>query len=204
MRLLFAGRLVDLKGAHTAVAALPMLGHEVRLSIVGDRQDLAYVERLDDEIARLGVADRIDFAEPVAAAALPALFAAHDIYLFPSFYEPFSLTLIHALANGIPTIASDAGGNLEIVRDRDTGMLFRKGDAAALARIVTELVQKSALRARIAERGPGGGGRLHLRDHDGADGDSAGEPSLAGSAPIVRSIAPSRSRHATGERWWSA
>jgi glycosyltransferase involved in cell wall biosynthesis len=152
-RLLFAGRLVDLKGAHTAVAALPMLDPAARLTIVGDTQDSAYVARLHGDIARLGVGDRIDFANPVAEAALPALFAAHDLYLFPSLYEPFSLTLVHALANGIPTVASDAGGNVEIVRDRETGLLFRKGDPGDLARAVATLLADPALRAAAAAGG---------------------------------------------------
>ena len=62
--------------------------------------------------------------------SLPELFEEHDIYVFPSLYEPFSLTLIHALACGIPTAASRVGGNVEIVRDGVSGVLFKKGDPA--------------------------------------------------------------------------
>jgi glycogen synthase len=81
------------------------------------------------------------------------LFNGHDIYLFPSLYEPFSLTLIHALSFGIPTIASDIGGNVEIVRDRESGLLFKKGDSADLAAVVRFLATDGALRARLADGG---------------------------------------------------
>lgn len=159
LRLLFAGRLVDLKGAHDAVAAMPLLRAEdagvrtVRLTLLGDARDAAYAERLRREIAASGRADRIDLRPPVSEDALFDLFSEHDIYLFPSLYEPFSLTLIHALACGIPTAASRAGGNAEIVRDGDSGVLFEKGDPADLARAVLRLARDPALRAGVSARG---------------------------------------------------
>jgi glycogen(starch) synthase len=157
LRLLFAGRLVDLKGVHTAVQALKLINQlqadAVRLTIVGDTKDAAYQAQLQEEIGRAGIADQIAMRETVPQDALFDLFQAHDIYLFPSLYEPFSLTLIHALADGIPTVASDAGGNVEIVRHQETGMLFSKGNADGLARAVVALASNPDLRARIAQRG---------------------------------------------------
>ncbi len=139
LRLLFAGRLVDLKGAHTAVAALPLLDPaalgvgRVELTLLGDAQDAAYMAQLEAAIAASGQAANIVLRPAVAEHRLPELFNDYDLYLFPSLYEPFSLTLIHALALGIPTIASRVGGNTEIVRDGESGLLFAKGDAAGLA-----------------------------------------------------------------------
>jgi glycosyltransferase involved in cell wall biosynthesis len=158
LRLLFAGRLVDLKGAHTAVEALALLDPaafgvaRVVLTVVGDGQDEAYLRRFRDAVAASGRAADIEMRPVVPEAALPALFAAHDIYLFPSLYEPFSLTLIHALACGIPTVASRAGGNPEIVEHGRTGLLFRRGDAAGLAQEVARLAREPALRARISRQ----------------------------------------------------
>ena len=156
VRLLFAGRLVDLKGAHDAVAAMPGLLADqpgVRLTLLGDASDTAYAERLRREVAASGCADRISVQPPVAEAALFNLFQQHDIYLFPSLYEPFSLTLIHALACGIPTAASRAGGNVEIVQDGRSGVLSDKGDPADLARAVLRLARDPALRARVSAGG---------------------------------------------------
>ena len=65
-------------------------------------------------------------------------------------YEPFSLTLIHALQAGIPTVASDVGGNLEIVLHRQTGMFFRKADSNHLATQVIKLAHNGELRKTIA------------------------------------------------------
>jgi glycogen synthase len=159
LRLLFVGRLVDLKGVDTVVEALALLGprdlgvSRVRLSIVGDMQDAAYVRHLRELIDRSGRAGQVTIQLAVPEETLFDLFQAHDIYLFPSLYEPFSLTLIHALACGIPTIATRAGGNVEIVFDGETGMLFEKGSAADLARLVRLLVRDPALRGRVAGAG---------------------------------------------------
>jgi len=51
-------------------------------------------------------------------------------------------------------IASDVGGHRELVRDRETGVLFRAGDAAALAAAVIEVAGDAALRQRLTTAGP--------------------------------------------------
>jgi glycogen synthase len=168
LRLLFAGRLVDLKGADTAVKALALLDptalgvHRITLTIVGDGQDLVYMQNFAETISCSGRTADIDMRPIVAEAELPALFDAHDIYLFTSLYEPFSLTLIYALACGIPTIASRVGGNLEIIRDGKSGLLFRKGDASDLAGAIARLAENSVLRARLASEGQEVGRRFSL------------------------------------------
>lgn len=158
LRLLVAGRVVEIKGVHTAVEALPVIraalpNLKVQLSIVGDSQDDTYLKRLNALAEEGGCSDAIEFLPPVASADLSALFDEHDIYLFPSLYEPFSLTLILGLHAGIPTVASDAGGNVEIIADDQTGLLFPRADAAALAECVRRLVEDPATRLRIAEGG---------------------------------------------------
>jgi glycosyltransferase involved in cell wall biosynthesis len=159
LRLLFAGRLVDLKGADTAVEALALLHprelgvERVTLTIVGDSQDTVYMTRLAKIVERSGRAAQIELRPTVREDELPALFDAHDIYLFPSLYEPFSLTLIHALGCGIPTVASRVGGNPEIVRDGESGLLFEKGSAADLARAIARLAADATLRAQLSAEG---------------------------------------------------
>jgi glycosyltransferase involved in cell wall biosynthesis len=156
LRLLIAGRVVDLKGVHTAIEALSLLEvtrhrPRVRLTVLGDRRDKKYNQYLTELITATGTASFVTFAEPIPESRLFDLFQNHDIYLFPSLYEPFSLTLIHALAAGIPTIASDVGGNLEIVQDGENGLLFHKGDAEDLARAIRTLAEQPVLRQAISK-----------------------------------------------------
>lgn len=158
LHLLFAGRITEIKGTHTAIEALPRIrkalpGHKVVLTIVGDLTDQGYVERLRGQVDSLGLGASVVFRESVPETELFNLFQQYDIYLFPSLYEPFSLTLIHALAAGVPTVASATGGNVEIVRHADTGMLFKPADANGLAEQVCRLVADPALRAQVARQG---------------------------------------------------
>jgi glycosyltransferase involved in cell wall biosynthesis len=155
LHLLFAGRVVDIKGVHTAIGALPLViralpDYRVTLTLLGDSQDQQYVQRLQSLVREYGLSHAVVFAPAVREGELFDLFQRYDIYLFPSLYEPFSLTLIHALGAGIPTVASDIGGNVEIVRHRETGLLFPKGDAAALAAAVVDLGRDSALRCSVS------------------------------------------------------
>lgn len=155
VRLLFAGRLVDIKGVHTAIEALASIqpackGRQVTLTIIGDSQDQSYKERLKEQATRLGLENSITFRPPVAEQELFDLFQHFDIYLFPSLYEPFSLTLILALEAAIPTIASAVGGNVEIVEHRHTGLLFKAGNARDLTRQVLEMINNDRLRAKLS------------------------------------------------------
>jgi glycosyltransferase involved in cell wall biosynthesis len=112
--------------------------------------DAAYLAGLRETVERQGLASSVELRPAVPEESLFALFQDHDVYLFPSLYEPFSLTLIHALAAGIPTVASRIGGNIEIVHERETGLLFAKSDGADLARAVAELAADPALRVRVS------------------------------------------------------
>ena len=157
VRLLFAGRVVKTKGVHTAIEAV----HEMRkrycnlrivLTIVGETQDQEYCREIELLIDSLGLRELILFQPAVAESELFNLFQNHDIYLFPSLYEPFSLTLIHALESGIPTIASDVGGNIEMINNEKTGLIFRAGDYNDLADKINMLITKSSLRERLSQR----------------------------------------------------
>jgi len=155
LKLLFAGRLVEIKGVHTAIEALPKImcalpEMKIHLTLVGDERDLPYIQKMRKLIASLGLEQNISFLPQVAENQLAELFNQHDMYLFPSLYEPFSLTLIHALIAGIPTLASTAGGTPEIVRHNKTGFLFEAGDSADLARQAIRLATSPGLRRELS------------------------------------------------------
>jgi glycogen(starch) synthase len=157
LRLLVAGRMVEIKGVHIVIEALPLIIRglpdvKVKLILQGDDRDRPYMERLRTQIVELGLENTVDFAKPVAEDELFNLFQNYDIYLFPSLYEPFSLTLIHALGAGIPTVASNVGGNPEIVLHMQTGMLFSSTNIQKLAEAIIQLSTNGLLRQAISEK----------------------------------------------------
>src|ERR1035438_3467946 len=84
---------------------------------------------------------------------------AIDIFVLPSLSEALSNALMEAMACGCPVVASNVGGNPELVRNGETGLLFEPGDAASLAAALQIFVENEPLRKRLA-----GAGAKFLRD----------------------------------------
>jgi glycosyltransferase involved in cell wall biosynthesis len=88
------------------------------------------------------------------AASIQALYAQSDICVVPSVWdEPFGLVAVEAMAAARPVCASASGGLNEIVRHTETGFLFRRGDAAELAKELDLLLDNYPLRVRMGEAG---------------------------------------------------
>jgi len=155
LSLLFAGRVVDVKGVLSVVRAIPLIIKlcpevDITCTVIGDQQDRAFMELLRTKCKSLGVLDKFEFKPSVAESQVAQLFDDFDIYLFPSLYEPFSLTLLHAMYAGIPIVATASGGNPEAIKNGHTGLLYRAHDARGLAAAVKRLVDDPALRVRIS------------------------------------------------------
>ena len=81
---------------------------------------------------------------------VPDLLAAADAFVLPSDWEGLPITLLEAMAAGVPAVVTDVGGNREVVRDGVDGFLVPPGDPAALARAVERLARDRSLRERVA------------------------------------------------------
>lgn len=136
-RILYVGTLSEFKGVHTALAgfakvANSAVGSEIELSLVGGTIQPEYVTRLRRMAVDLGVANRVSFIGQFPREDLPRIYADHDVLLFPSEWEePFSITLIEAMASGLAVVATTTGGTPEIVVPRQNGLAFPAGDSVA-------------------------------------------------------------------------
>jgi glycosyltransferase involved in cell wall biosynthesis len=136
-------------GLETVVRALPEIP-EAELIIVGG--PARPMLRRDEECCdlarlagRLGVADRIKFAGQVSAADMPALLRSADLMVDVSWYEPFGMASLEAMACGTPVIASAIGGHLDTVVDGTTGLLVSPGQPKMLARRIRKLLANPML-----------------------------------------------------------
>jgi sugar transferase (PEP-CTERM/EpsH1 system associated) len=77
---------------------------------------------------------------------IPDLLRSLDVFVLPSFNEGISNTILEAMASGLPVVASDRGGNPELVKSGRNGMLFDPDSEGALKNCLTRYVQDSALR----------------------------------------------------------
>lgn len=144
------GRLVPVKNYSLllqAFARLP-LSLPCRLVLVGDGSERAALSKLATE---LGILDRVEFAGHRDDVA--QLLRAMDIFVLPSLSEGLSNTLLEAMAAGVPVIASDVGGNREIVESEDSGLLFRCGDIEHAAAQLLRLVENATFRRSLGQAG---------------------------------------------------
>jgi glycosyltransferase involved in cell wall biosynthesis len=109
--LLYFGRLAPNKGIDRLAGVLAQAPPSWTLTVVGTSED-RYADHLARTLAAVG--DRVAFRGEVPEAELPSLIAAHDCVVLPSRTEGFGITLIEALATGVPVVASDIAPYREI------------------------------------------------------------------------------------------
>lgn len=105
-RILFVGRLHRLKGAQHIITALALMGREdIELRLVGP--DFGYETTLRQMAKDLKVVDKVVFLGALYGAAKIQEYVDADVYVMPSAYEMWGITLLEALACGTPAIISD-------------------------------------------------------------------------------------------------
>jgi glycosyltransferase involved in cell wall biosynthesis len=133
-----------LRGFALAARDLP----DVDLLLVGDGPLRGELEAL---ATVLGIADRVTFLG--IRPDIPDVLAAADVFALTSVSEAASLTLLEAMATGLPVVVSDVGGNPDLVRAGIDGLLFPRGDAAGLAAAFRRLLTKPGLAAKLGANG---------------------------------------------------
>ena len=154
----FIGSFYAYEGLDLLLAAMPaMLAQrpEVRLLLVGGGpQDQA----LKAQAQQLGIADKVIFTGRVPHAEVQRYYDLVDVLAYPRHSMRLTelvtpLKPLEAIAQGRLLVASDVGGHKELIRDGHTGVLFKAGDAAALAGAVVQLLGAPESWAALREAG---------------------------------------------------
>jgi glycosyltransferase involved in cell wall biosynthesis len=147
--LLAVGRLRYPKDFATLVRAVALLPRgTVRALVAGDGPQRA---ELEAEVLRLGVGDDVSLLGD--RDDVPELLAAADVFVLPSRSEAMPMSVLEAMAAGLPVIASEVGGVPELVLAGKTGLLVEPGRPDALALAIQCLGADPALRRRMGEAG---------------------------------------------------
>lgn len=139
------------KGLTTLIQAFADVAAQnsgLRLAIVGSGPELARLESLAQE---LYVFDQCVF-QP-AVSDVTSWLKSIDIFVLPSLSEALSNSLMEAMACGCACIASRTGGNPELIRDGETGLVFEPGNTRDLAVRLRHLLDKPDLRSRLVQAG---------------------------------------------------
>lgn len=146
-RLLCVARLAPAKNHALllqTVARLGESGRDVSLTLVGDGPLRG---ALEERARRLGVSERVRFAG--RRTDTPAFYRDADVFVLLSDYEGMPMSIIEAMASGLPVVATRAGGVGELVDDGVNGALV-EADAAAAAGAIAAICDDPALYARLS------------------------------------------------------
>ena len=154
--LMLAGGDWERKGVSYAIEALSLLPQpDVKLLIVGSGDAKFY-----GQLAELKqVRERIIFVPH--SNNLQEYYAASDVFVLPTIYEPFGLVIVEAMASGLPVITSGSAGAADVIIDGVNGLLLREpSDVNDLATKIELLLLNAELRRTMGEHARETAGKL--------------------------------------------
>jgi glycosyltransferase involved in cell wall biosynthesis len=142
--LVTVGALVERKGFHRVIELLPALRERfpglTYLVVGGASPEGDWTDRLKQQAASLGLADAVRFLGPVAPEELRVPLSAADVFVLATRNEGWANVLLEAMGCGIPVVATDVGGNAEVVNSPGLGVVVPFGDAGALQGAIEDLL----------------------------------------------------------------
>lgn len=159
----FMGEIGDRKGTWDLLAAVPRVLRrvpEAQFRFCGNGE----VERLRDTVARRGLAAHVSVPGWVSGAARLAEYEGADVFCLPSYHEALPMSILEAMAMGLPVVSTPIAGIPESVEAGQTGALVEPGDRDALADQLALLLGDAALR-----RAQGAAGRRLAEARFGLD-----------------------------------
>jgi D-inositol-3-phosphate glycosyltransferase len=160
--LLFVGRLEWRKGIGTLISAAKLLKPEIpnlKVVVVGgqiygrgkNNADFKEYKRLERKTEDEGVQDVVKFCGRIDNAHLSAWYRAADVFVVPSYYEPFGLVALEGMANKIPVVVSNVDGLAKIINHGENGLQFESRNALDLKEKILSLYNSKELVSKITE-----------------------------------------------------
>jgi colanic acid/amylovoran biosynthesis glycosyltransferase len=152
-QLLYTGRLAVVKGLPILLQALAQLKRsypDVLLTVVGDGSDRPSLEQMTRD---LGLAENVDFVGYKSQTEVRQYMQKTDVFVLPSFAEGVPVSLMEAMAAGVPVVTTQIAGISELVENGVSGYLVPAGDPVSLAEKVGLLLQDENLRSRFGTAG---------------------------------------------------
>lgn len=137
----------------TAIRAFELLRRGrpgARLTVAGSGPQLGELQRL---VAEMGLSDVVRFSGRIDNARIGELYADADLMLNPSTADNMPISILEALASGVPVVTTSAGGIPDLVQDGTTAMIVPVGDAEAMATAAERVLADPALAWRLRSAG---------------------------------------------------
>jgi glycosyltransferase involved in cell wall biosynthesis len=150
IRLLYVGTWLDRKGVYYLAEAFRMLSGKVpsaHLTVAGCLVPEGVVRKSFEPTTQ----DRLTVVPFVARDEMPSLYAAHDIFVFPSLVEGMPLTLLEAMASAMPVVTTETSGMQDVVESGVNGLLVPPADSERLASAVERVCRSKELRKQLGQ-----------------------------------------------------
>ena len=152
--LLYTGRLAAAKGLPVLLEGLAALKEQLRsdfiLTVIGDGPDR---DQLESQVSNLDLSQNVRFVGYQSQSEVRRYLKSTDIFILPSFAEGVPVSLMEALASGVPVITTQIAGISELVENGKSGYLVAPGDAKALTKKIVQLFEQPQLRQSFGEVG---------------------------------------------------
>ncbi len=151
----YLGALVEQKGAHILMAALPAVFAEnpTALCVLVGSGEAAYIRALSSLATERGITKNIIFWGEAHGAETTALLRSFTVFLMPSFSEGFSRSLLEAMSLERPTVASNIAAHRELVVAGVTGLLYDVYSPAGCAAAINSVLADPAKAASYGKMG---------------------------------------------------
>lgn len=152
VEVLFLGALGQRKGIYDLIRALHaslLTGRRLRLLIGGDGE-VENVRTLSEE---LKISAQVTLLGWIDRTTREALLSQVDVFVLPSYNEGLPMSVLEAMAFGIPVITSPVGGIPELITDGVNGLLVPPGSITDLSNALNKLYDSNALRVELGTQG---------------------------------------------------
>lgn len=152
LQFLFLGRLEQAKGVFDLLEAFAGLSADfpsVRLVLAGDGDFGAVSERL----SALQISDQVSMPGWITGDKKRELLSVSDIFVLPSYIEGLPVSMLEAMAYGLPVVVSRVGSVPEVLVDGVNGLIVDIGDVACLEAALRRLAASSVLRSNLGDAG---------------------------------------------------
>jgi glycosyltransferase involved in cell wall biosynthesis len=147
--ILFLGNLGKRKGVWDLLEAAEQLPDTARLILVGGEEEPGIAKEFVAALGRRHLESKVEYAGPAFGAEKHQWLARARIFVLPSYAEGLPISLLEAMAAGLPVVVTPVGGIPTVIRDGEEGLLVQPGDVAGLASALNRLLEDAGLRQRL-------------------------------------------------------
>lgn len=143
-QVIFAGRLSKEKGIKTLIEICEKLPNDIHLIIIGQGPEEEKIKKTESEHENIHYLGSMNHEQTIS------LIKGSDLLIQPSFLEGISSTILESMVCKTAIIASNVGGNLELIKDQESGILIESTNSEMFCEKIIELMSDKSLRDKLS------------------------------------------------------